>query len=427
MKPAPRTRQVYLDHQAATPLLPEVLASMQPFLTTAFGNAGSLHQHGLQARDALEQAREQMATLIHAGSPEEILFTSDGTEAANLAIKGTAWSQHPRRTHLVSSTIEHPAVLGSLEFLERHSFSCARVRVDGEGFLDLEDLASALTDQTALLAVHLVNHDVGTLQRLARIAALASDRGVTLYVDAEAAAGWVPIDVEAMGIDLLSFSPHRFHGPKGVGVLYRNRRARLTSLIHGGVQEGGRRAGTENIPAIVGAGLAAEIAGRALPRRAGQAAALQRQLWDGLQARVPFLHLNGPPPGPDRSPAQLNFSTEFVEGEGLLLLLDTRGIAVASGTSCISKSIKMSPVLAALGLDPALGLGALQMSLGQDNTPEEIEYVLETFTAVVTKLRAMSPTWDEYERGTLDSLIAPRTAKPRAGSGGNGSSSDRPG
>ena len=237
---------------------------------------------------------------------------------------------------------------------------------------------------------------------------------MALHVDAEAAAGWVPIDVEAMGIDLLSFSAHRFHGPKGVGVLYRNRRSRLVSLLHGGVQEGGRRAGTENIPAIVGAGVAAEIAQRELPRRAQHAASLQRQLWEGLQARVPYLRLNGPPPGPERAPAQLNFSTEFVEGEGLLLLLDTRGIAVASGTSCVSKSLKMSPILAGIGLEPALGRGAVLMSLSQDNTPNEIEYVLETFASVVTKLRAMSPTWDEFERGAIDSIIAPRAGTPRA-------------
>jgi cysteine desulfurase len=289
------------------------------------------------------------------------------------------------------------------------------VRVNRDGLIDSSAIAAAVTDQTALIAVHLANHDIGVIQPIRAIADVAAERGVALYVDAEAAAGWLPIDVRALGIDLLSFSPHRFYGPKGVGVLYRNRRVRLTNLIHGGAQEGGRRAGTENIPAIAGAGVAADIAVRELDRRAGHTARLQQQLWAGLLAKVPYIRLNGPPPGPGRLSTQLNFSTEFVEGEGLLLMLDTRGIAVASGTSCVSKSLKMSHVLSGIGLDQTLGLGAILMTLGQDNTRDDIEYVLETFPAVVTKLRAMSPTWDEFERGAIDSVITPRTT---AGAGG---------
>ena len=401
-------RQVYLDHQAATPLLPEVLDAMRPFLAESYGNAGSLHQHGLRARDALARAREQVAALIHAESPEDILFTSDGTESANLAIKGSAWANPRRGRHLVTSAIEHPAVLGSVEFLEKLGFSSARLPVDREGLIAPAQVQAALTEQTVLLALHHVNHDVGTIQPIPELARVAAERGVTLYVDAESSAGWLPIDVQAMGIDLLSFSPHRFYGPKGVGVLYRHRRARLTSLIHGGVQEGGRRAGTENIPAIVGAGSAAEIAARELGRRAAHTARLQRRLWEGLQARVPFLRLNGPVPGPARVGTQLNLSAEFVEGEGLLLLLDTRGIAVASGTSCVSKSLKVSHVLTALGLDHSLGQAAVLLSLGQDNTDADIDHVLEVFPQLVAKLRAMSPTWDEFERGAVDSIVAPR-------------------
>jgi cysteine desulfurase len=388
-------RHVYLDHQSATPVLPAALAAMQPFFAATFGNPSSPHQHGLRARDALETARAQAARLIHAESPEEIIFTSDGTESANLALKGTCWAQQRRGHHIVASAIEHPAVLNSAAFLEKQGFACARVAVDAEGFIDPERVRAALTDKTILIAVHLVNHEIGTLEPIREIAALAHEKGIPLYVDAEAAVGWLPVDVQALGADLLSFSPHRFYGPKGVGVLYRHRRARLHPLLHGGDQEGGRRAGVENLPGIVGAGVAAEIAQREWPRRAAHCARLQKRLWDGLRAGVPRLKLNGPEPGPRRSPVNLNISTEGIEGEGQLLLLDTRGIAVASGSACVTKSLRASHVLAAIGLEPALAQAAIILSPGQDNTDEDIDYVLETFPKVAAKLRALSPSWKE--------------------------------
>jgi cysteine desulfurase len=230
---------------------------------------------------------------------------------------------------------------------------------------------------------------------------------VPLYVDCEASAGWLPIDVKSWGAALVSFSPHRFYGPKGVGVLYRHRRARLVSILHGGVQEGGRRAGTENVPAIVGGGVAAELALREMNGRTAHCARLQMRLWEGLQARIPFLKLNGPAPGPQRSPLNLNLSTEFIEGEGQLLLCDLNGIAVASGSSCVSKSLKISHVLAAIGLDHALAQGNLILSLGKDNTEADMDYVIETFAQIVTKLRGMSPMWDEFQRGVIDSVVTP--------------------
>ncbi len=402
-------RQVYLDHQAATPLLPEVFEAMRPYFTEAFGNPSSLHQHGLRARDAMNQARAQLARFIRAESPEEIFFVSDGQEAANLAVKGVAYANQRKGNHIVAAETEHPAVLNSIEFLEKQGFACTRVKVDREGFVKPGDVEAALTDQTILVAVHCANHDIGTVQPIAEIGAIAARRGVPLYVDAEAAAGWAPIDVQAMNASLLSFSPHKFYGPKGVGVLYRHKRARLVSILHGGVQEGGRRAGVENVPAIVGAGLAAEIAARELPARSAHTARLQQRLWQGLQAAVPFLKLNGPPPGPNRLPTNLNLSAEFIEGEGQLLLCDMNGIAVASGSSCVSKSLKISHVLAAIGLDHALAQGNLILSLGKDNTEEEIDYVVETFAnKVVARLRSMSPMWDEFQRGLIDSAIAPR-------------------
>jgi cysteine desulfurase len=388
-------RHVYLDHQSATPLLPEAREAMRPFLAGDFGNPSSPHQYGLRARDALEAARVQVARLINAESPEEIIFTSDGTESANLAVKGACWAQRRRGNHLVVSRIEHPSVLNSAAFLEQQGFACARIAVDAEGFIDPENVRAAVTDKTVLIAVHLVNHEIGTVEPIRQIAALAHEKGIPLYVDAEAAAGWWPVDAQALGADLLSFSPHRFYGPKGVGVLYRHRRARLQPLLHGGDQEGGRRAGVENMAGIVGAGVAAEMALRELPRRAEHCARLQQRLWDGLRASVPRLKLNGPEPGPRRSPVNLNISTAGAEGEGQLLLLDTRGIAVASGSACVTKSLRASHVLEAIGLDPVLAQAAIILSPGQDNTDEDIAYVLETFPKVAAKLRALSPSWRE--------------------------------
>jgi cysteine desulfurase len=400
---------ICLDHQSATPLRPEVFEAMRPFLTgDGFGNPSSLHQHGLRARDAIAKAREQVAAFVGAESPEDILFTSDGSESINLAVKGVAWANQRRGRHLVASATEHPAVLESIAFLEKQGFASSLVSVDGEGRLGVESFDEALTDETVLACVHQANHDIGTIQPLEALAAICADRGVPLLLDAEAAAGWLPLQAARPGIGLLSFSPHRFGGPKGVGVLYRHRRTRLTNLIHGGIQEGGFRAGTENVAAIVGAGAACELVGPAVRARAEQAARLQRRLWEGIQARVPYVKLNGPPPGPARLGASLNVSFEFVEGEGLLLILDTQGIAVASGTSCVSKALKVSHVLKAIGADHTLAQGSVLFSLADSNTDAEIDTVLDVLPKVVEKLRGLSPLWDEFERGLIDSVIAPR-------------------
>lgn len=407
-------RRVQLDHQAGRPVRPEVFEAMRPFFQDQFGNAASLHQAGLRVRDALARAREQVAAFVGAESPEDILFTSDGTESANLAVKGTAWAGQRRGNHIVTSAIEHPSVLRSVEFLEQHGFTSTRVATDEEGFLDPAAVLAAVTDRTLLVAVHLVNHDVGTIQPVRHLGEAAAERGLPLFVDADAAAGWLPLDVRASRVSLLSFSAPRVGGPQGVGVLYRHRRARLAPLLHGGMQEQGFRAGTENIPGIVGTGLACELAARDLARNAAATARRQEKLWAGLQARIPFLRLNGPPPGPGRSPAQLNVSVEFVEGEGLMLMLDTRGMAVASGTSCASKALQVSPVLTALGVDHSLAQGSILLSLGPDSTDEDVDTALELLPATVERLRALSPRWEELERGTIDSLIQPRGRPGRA-------------
>jgi len=400
-------RQVYLDHLSATPLLPEAFEAMKPYFTEAFGNASSLHQHGLRVRDAMARARTQMAALVNAESADDIFFTSSGTESVNLAVKGVAYANRRRGQHIVWSEVEHPAVMNSVEFLEKEGFTHTRVPVDRHGRVLVDKLREAVTDKTILICVQLANHDIGTIQPVAEVGKIAAEKGIPFFVDANTSGGWLPIDVQKIGATLLSLSPHRFYGPKGVGVLYRNRRARLVSIIHGGVQENGRRAGTENVPAIVGAGVAAEVALREMPARIEHVSRLQARLWNGLRENIPYIVLNGPEPGPDRICNNINISTEFIEGEGQLLLLDFNGIAVASGSSCVSKSLKISHVLAAIGLDHALAQGNLIMTLGKDNTDEDIDYVIATFQKVVNNLRGMSPMWDEFQRGIIDSVIAP--------------------
>lgn len=301
-------KTIYLDHQATTPLRPEVLEAMRPYFVGSFGNASSLHRLGLEARDALEKARQQVATFIHAASLEEIFFTSGGTEVTNLAIKGAAWAGRRRGNHLVVSTTEHPAVLRSVEFLESQGFRATKVKVNEVGRIDPQTIAQAVTDETCLIAIHHANHETGVIQPVLEIADNAADRGVPLFIDATMSAGWLPVDVSQWGSALVALTPHRFYGPKGVGILYKNRRVRLTPLMHGGDQEDQLRAGTENLPAIVGAGVACEIAGRELPQRRERTGQLQEQLWNGLRSRVRYVRLNGPEPGPDRLPTLLNVS-----------------------------------------------------------------------------------------------------------------------
>ncbi|MCI0746647.1 MAG: cysteine desulfurase [Verrucomicrobia subdivision 3 bacterium] len=392
---------VYLDHQASTSVLPEVLAAMQPWFSESFGSPSSIHQHGLRARDALQHAREQVAAFINAESPEDIIFTSGATEAANLAVKGAAFANQRQGKHIVLSAIEHPAIANSVEFLHTLGFSSSVVKVDSHGFLDPDDLRAGIREDTSLICIHHANHDIGTIQAVGEIAAIAAERGIPLFVDASASGGWLPIDVQKMGAGLLSLAPHRFYGPKGVGVLYRHRRARITPLIHGGVQEGGRRAGTENVPGIVGAGIAAEIAARDLRARREHVSGLQRQLWEKLRSSISHFCLNGPAVGERRLPTNLNISIEFVEGEGVALMADVQGIAIASGAACVSKALKASPVLTAIGLDHALAQGNIIISFGKDNTEAEIDHVARTLPKIVEKLRAMSPMWDDFQKGLI--------------------------
>lgn len=405
---------LFLDWQSSTPVLDEVFEAMRPYFSERFGSPSSLHQHGLRARDALEKARLQCAGMINAEYPEEIVFTSGGTEASNLAVKGVAYASQARGNHIVYTAIDHPAVFNSISYLEKQGFTSTRIQPDRSGLIDPDEIRAAITEQTILVCIQHANHDIGTIEPVGRISEITTERGVPLFVDATSSAGWLPLDVQALGASLVSISPHRFYGPKGVGALYRNRKTRLTNILHGGVQEGGRRAGTENVPAIVGAGMAAEISVRELTDRMTHTRKLQHHLWEGLRKNVDFVVLNGPEPGPGRIGTNLNISAEFLEGEALMLRLDMQGIAVTSGTSCASKSLKISPVLAAIGLDHSLAQASIILSIGRDNTEKEMDLFIEVFASTVRKLRDMSPLWDDFQRGLIASAIA--AVDPETGS-----------
>ncbi len=373
---------------------------MAPFLGDAFGNASSLHQEGFIARDALAKSREQIAAFLGARS-EEIIFTGNGAEAVNLAIKGAAWTGQSRGRHILLSAAEHPAVTQSVAWLSQHGFESSRVPVDSEGRINPEAVRQALRDDTILACVHHANHDIGTIQQIRRIAEVTAQRGIPLFVDAIASAGWLPVNVEELQADLLAVSPHRFYGPKGVGILYRHRRARVQSLIHGGEQEEGRRAGTENVAAIVGAGVAAEFAGKELPSREAHTRQLQQQVLRGIRERIAHTRLNGPEPGPERHPAHLNLSLDFVEGEALGLMLDVRGIAVATGSACVATRQRVPPVLAAIGLPERLARGNVLLSFGRDNTGCEADHFIEALAKAVAALREMSPEWEDFQKGLI--------------------------
>lgn len=398
--------KVYLDSQSSTPVLPEVYEAMLPWFSQYYGNASAMHEQGLRARAALDQARKQFSEAIQSSDPEGVIFTSCGTEANNLAVKGSAYALQHKGRHIIISTAEHPSVENSVAFLERHGFSATRVPVNSEGFIDPADIQAAITPETILIATHYANHDIGTIQPVTQIGAIAQEHNIQYFIDATFSAGWLPINVEEMNASLVSISPHRFYGPKGVGVLHKNRKARINSIIHGGIQENNRRSGTENIPAIVGGGLAMELAETEREKRASRVKALQEKLWKGLSESISYIQLNGPRPGENRHPANLNVSTEFIEGEGQLLLCNAAGIAVASGSSCVSKNLKSSPTLTAIGLHITLAQGNIIFSLGKDNTFEQIEYVVTSFTKIVERLRQMSPMWEDFQKGNISSVIA---------------------
>lgn len=381
-------KRIYLDNAATTPMDPEVLKAMLPFLSDAFGNPSSIHSFGQETRAAVEESRDKIASLISARS-EEIVFTGGGTEADNFAIKGAAFANEGKGDHIITTSIEHHAVMESCKFLERRGFRITYLPVGIDGLVDPQDVKKAITDRTILISVMHANNEVGTIEPLAEIGKIAREEGIYFHTDAVQTVGHIPVNVDELGIDLLAMSAHKLCGPKGVGALYIRKGTKLIPFIHGGEQERRRRAGTENVPAIVGFGKAAEIAQREMDGVAEHLIRLRGKLLQGMTERIEHIHLNGHPT--QRLPNNVNVSIEFVEGESMLLNLDLEGIAASTGSACSSSSLEPSYVLLAMGFPQELAHGSLRFSMGRETTEEDIDRVLEVLTRIIARLRAMSP------------------------------------
>jgi cysteine desulfurase len=385
--------RIYLDYNATTPVLPEVLDAMLPFLKDTYGNASSIHWFGQQARAAVEQARAQAAALINCRS-NEIVFTSGGTEADNLAVFGAVRAAVPRgcgRKHIVTSSIEHHAVLNSCQALEKEGIEVTYLPVDAGGVVSVDGVRRALRPETVLVTVMYANNELGAVQPIAEIAALARERGVLMHTDAVQAAGKIPIDVKALGVDLLAISAHKMGGPKGVGALYARRSTLLRPIVYGGHHERDRRAGTENVAGIVGLGRAAELARQWLGLESRRLAALRDKLERGVLERIADTAVNGDPSR--RVPNTTNLRFEYIEGEALVIALDLKGIACSTGAACSSGAIEPSHVLMALGLRPEQARASLRFSLGKLTTEAQVDRLLEVLPGVVAHLRALSPVY----------------------------------
>ena len=380
--------RTYLDYAATTPTHPEVVKAMLPYFSEAFGNPSSIYACGQEAKGAIEEARAKVADLIGA-QDEEIVFTGSGTEADNFAIKGVAYANESKGNHIITTTIEHHAVLETCHFLEAKGFRVTYLPVDEYGMVDLEDVRKAITNKTILISVMQANNEIGTIEPLAEIGKIAKETGIYFHTDAVQTVGHIPVSVDELGVDLLSMSAHKFYGPKGVGALYIRKGTKLLSFMHGGEQERGRRASTQNVPGIVGFGKAVEIARQEMDEEAERVTYLRDKLISGLLAQIDHICLNGHPT--NRLPNNVNVSISFAEGESMCLNLDLEGICVSTGSACSSSVTEPSHVLLALGLPPLQAHSSLRFSLGKWTTEEEIDRVLEVLPRIVAKLRAMSP------------------------------------
>ena len=383
--------QIYLDNAATTKGHPQVVEAMLPYFTECFGNASSIYATGREARKAMEEARRQVAAALNC-APAEVFFTSSGTESDNWAIKGAAYANIKKGRHLISTTIEHHAVLHTLEALEKQGFTVTLLKVDEYGRVNPEDVRKAIREDTTLITIMAANNEIGTLQPIKEIGEIARERKVLFHTDAVQAVGTMPVDVKDWNVDLLSLSAHKFHGPKGVGALYIKKGVRIESLLQGGAQERLRRAGTENIPGIVGLGTAIELAYKNLTEKTGKIEALRNDLMKGILDTIPETRLNGHPQ--QRLPNNLNISVRYIEGEALLLRLDLAGVAASSGSACTSGSLDPSHVLLAIGLDHETAHGSLRLTLSEDSTQEEIDQVKAVLPGIVKTLRAMSPLYE---------------------------------
>ncbi len=388
-------RRVYLDHNATTPTHPEVVKAILPYYKEVFGNASSVHQFGQQARKAIDEAREKIANFIGA-SPKEIVFTSGGTEADNFALKGVAYANEKKGKHIITSSMEHHAVLNPCKYLEKKGFKVTYLPVDKYGLVDPEEVRRAITKETILISIIHANNEVGTIEPVTEIGKIAKEIGIYFHTDAVQTVGKIPVNVNELNIDLLSLSGHKIYGPKGIGVLYIRKGTRIQPLIQGGHHEKNRRAGTENVPAIVGLGKTIEIAKATMEKESMRLTNLRNRLCSGIGEKIDYVRLNGHPG--KRLPNTLNMSFEFVEGESMILNLDLKGIAVSTGSACTSGSLEPSHVLKAMRVDPAVAQGSIRFSLGKDNTEEDIDYVLEVLPEIVERLRVMSPLYKQAKK-----------------------------
>lgn len=382
--------KIYFDHNATTPVLNAVFEAMVPYLKDQWGNPSSIHWAGRGTKKPMEDAREQVCRLLNC-APLELIFTSSGTEGDNHAIKGIAYAKKDKGNHIITTKVEHPAVLNTCKYLQKEGFDVTFLDVDSDGMIDLEALKAAITPKTILITVMYANNETGVLFPIKEIGDIAKERGVTFHTDAVQAAGKVPIDTQKLNVDLLTISGHKLYGPKGMGALYAKRGVRLVPLIHGGHHERNRRGGTENVAGIIGMGKAAEIALKDMDREITHLKTLRDRLEKGMAERVPHIKVNGHPE--KRLPNTSNISFEFVEGESLLLSLDMKGVAASSGSACTSGSLEPSHVLLALGLSHEMSHGSVRFSLGKSNTVEEIDYLLEIMPPIVERMRSMSPLY----------------------------------
>ena len=376
---------IYLDHNATTPLRPEVLEAMLPYLSAHCGNPSSVHWAGRRAKQGLEEARERVAAFINA-RPAEVLFTSGGTESNNLALRGVLWAARGKGMHVITAAIEHSSILEPLRMLTREGFSVTTLPVDNEGRVNAEGLTAALRPETVLVSVGLANHEVGTIQPIAALSRVTRERGILLHVDAVQAAGKLPLHVNHLGVDLLSLAAHKIYGPKGMGALYVRKGTSLLPVMGGGAQEREKRPGTENVAAAVGFAVAATLAAQEIERTAAHFLRLTTRLWEGIRERVPYVSLNGPER--DRLANTLNVGFAGAAGEGLMMGLDLAGIAVSTGSACAAGSIEPSHVLLALGCNEAAAKSAIRFSVGRNTTEKEIDRVLEVLPGVVERVRA---------------------------------------
>lgn len=388
-------KKIYMDHAATTSTDVEVVKAMEPYFSLKYGNPNSIHSFGQEAREVVEEARGKTAHLIRA-NPSEIVFTAGGTEADNYAIKGIAWANQKKGNHIITSKIEHHAVLHSCQFLEKQGFRVTYLPVDKYGLIDSEDVKKAITGKTILVTIMHANNEIGTIEPIKEISKVVKKAGIYFHTDSVQTTGHIPIDVNDLGLDMLSMSGHKFYGPNGVGALYLRKGTRIVNLIDGGAQEKNRRAGTENVAGIVGLGKAAELAEkRLLQGKEVEVIKLRDKLIKGITEKIDHTHLNGHPT--KRLPGNANFCFEFIEGESMLLSLDMEGVAASSGSACTSGSLTASHVLLAIGLPPEIAHGSLRLTLGKDNTEEEIDYVIEILPGIIKKLRALSPFQGNWE------------------------------